>query len=50
MGWRDSDSEEEELEEELAIAEGLATLSRDGLLGFGDASTDLRGVSRLSRR
>lgn len=47
MGCGVSESDEEELDDELAIAEGLAFLSRERRFSFGGTSMDLREVSRL---
>ncbi len=48
MGWRSSEEDEEDAEEEsLAIAEGLSSRSRERRLSFCWVSVDLREVSRL---
>lgn len=49
IGWGASSDEEEE-DESLAMADGLASLPRGRCCCFGDASTDLPEVSRLRAR
>jgi len=47
MGCGTSDSDEDELEEELAIADGLASLSRERRLSCCNTSVDRREALRL---
>ena len=50
MGCGASESEDEDAEESLAIADGLAMRSRERWVCLGAGSTGRRGVSRLRLR